>query len=178
MPAEPTLSEDLLGRFSTHVGENLLTVLNSKPHLVIFLRHSGCTFCREAVAEAAQSRTELEAQGIGLVFVHPSSETLMRPVFERYGVTSAPRVSDPDLVLFQAFGLRKGKASQLFGPTVVVRGIQAALLRGHRIGRPNGKVLQMPGVFLMDGLRIVRAYRHRMVSDRPDYCELAKPPAA
>jgi hypothetical protein len=35
----------------------------------------------------------------------------------------------------------------------------------------------MPGLFLLDKAAIVRRYRHRSASDRPDYAAICKLPA-
>ena len=48
-----------------------------------------------------------------------------------------------------------------------------AWLDGHWAGAPAGDVERMPGVFLMVNGEIRKAFRHKLVSDRPDYLGLA-----
>ena len=43
-----------------------------KPRLFIFLRHLGCSFAREAVAELKEMRPRIEEHGASLVLVHMS----------------------------------------------------------------------------------------------------------
>lgn len=43
---------------------------------------------------------------------------------------------------------------------------------------PAGDVIRMPGIFLIQNGEIRKAFRHRLVSDRPDYLEMATPVAA
>jgi hypothetical protein len=82
------------------------------------------------------------------------------------------RICDREQNLYRAFGLKRGKLLQLFGPKVLWRGFQAGLLAGHGIGRVTADSFQMPGLFLLDKAGIVRRYRHRSAADRPDYAAI------
>ena len=141
------------------------------PALVLFVRHLGCTFCREAAADLAAERSGIEARGAAIVIVHPATEEQARPFFARYGLDDIPRVADPDAELYRAFELRRGTLGQLFGPTVWWRGA-VALVRGHGVGRLQGDGFQMPGAFVLRDGRIVAAYRHTTAADRPSCAAL------
>ena len=52
-------------------------------------------------------------------------------------------------------GLDRGKLSQLFGPKVIWRGIQAAM-RGNRQGKLEGDGFQLPGAFVIDTRGVIR----------------------
>jgi hypothetical protein len=142
------------------------------PVLLVFLRHSGCTFCREALADLAARRKEIEAQGTRLTLVHMGSEEHGAKFFARYGLQNVPRVSDPERALYRAFGLPRGSLGDLFGPRVWWRGFQAAILGLHGVGMLNGDGFQMPGVFLLFHGEVLRSYRHLSAADRPDYLAL------
>jgi peroxiredoxin len=169
----PATFPEILAAARTSSGEELLVLSRRSPVLLTFLRHLGCTFCREALAELGRRRQELEADGTRLAFVHMGTEEQARPLFERYGLGDAPRVSDPGRALYRAFGLERGRAGQLFGPGVLLRGI-AGLLKGYGAGRPVGDGFQLPGAFLVRSGQILRAFRHATAADRPDYEELAR----
>jgi len=164
--------ETALSGMQTNTGQSLLERSREQPQLVVFLRHTGCTFCREALGDIARRRAELEQSDVGLVLVHMSPDDQAKRVFSRYGLEDLPRISDPDQHLYRQIGLQRGTFGQLFGPKMWWRGI-VATLRGHVLGRLIGDGFQMPGVFLIDHGRIVRAYRHQTAADRPDYTELA-----
>jgi hypothetical protein len=142
------------------------------PVLLVFLRHSGCTFCREALADLAARRKEIEAQGARLTLVHMGSEEHGAKFFARYGLQNVPRVSDPERALYRAFGLPRGSIGDLFGPRVWWRGFQAGILGRHGVGLLNGDGFQMPGVFLLFHGEVLRSYRHLSAADRPDYLAL------
>lgn len=149
-------------------GESLLSLSRRRPRLVVCLRHLGCTFCRESLADLSRLRSEITALGVGIVLVHPSTDERAAVLFRSYGLDDLPRFADPDRVLYRALGLALGSLGQLFGPRVFWRGA-AATLRGHRPGAKAGNVRQMPGVFLVRDGQVLDAFRHRDVAERPDY---------
>jgi len=173
-PGVPGPSE-AMRRAATSHGRTLLEATSERPTLVVFLRHLGCTFCREALADLRARRASLESGGTRLLLVHMSPGDQAEPIFSRHGLDGIEHVSDPDQVLYRAFGLARGSLLQLFGPRVWVRGVLATL-RGHLVGKLAGDGLQMPGVFLVENGRIVRAFRHRTAADRPDYAALGACP--
>ncbi|MEO8660292.1 MAG: peroxiredoxin-like family protein [Bryobacteraceae bacterium] len=142
------------------------------PVLLVFLRHAGCTFCREAMSDLSRQRRAIEAAGARLVMVHMNEEPRAAQFFTRYSLADLPRVSDPRRSLYRAFGLRRGSLTEVFGPKVWWRGFQAGILRRHSIGRLEGDGFQMPGVFLIYHGEVIRSYRHQSAADRPDYVRL------
>lgn len=143
------------------------------PLLVVFLRHSGCTFCREALADLALQRPAIEAAGTRLAFVHMSAEGKASTLLQRYGLGDVARVSDPSKHLYRAFGLPRGSLKRLFGPKVWLRGLSAGVLHRHGLGPIDGDGFQMPGVFLIYHGEVLKGFHHQSVADRPDYVRLA-----
>lgn len=154
-------------------GVSLAELSRRSPVLVVFLRHFGCTYCREAVADVAADRKAIEADGTRVVFVHMSAPAPADEFFARYGLADVTRISDPDARLYRALGLRRATLWQLFGPKSIARFGSANVGDGGRLGRPVDDPLRMPGVFLLKDGRVVREFRHTSVADRPDYCSLA-----
>jgi len=159
----------------TQSGKNLVQLSESAPVLLVFLRHAGCTFCREAIGDIAEARLAIEAAGVRIVLVHMGDLEAIGRLLEKNGLAGVDRICDREQNLYRAFGLKRGKLLQLFGPKVMWRGLQAGLLGRHGIGRVSADSAQMPGLFLLDKAAIVRRYRHRSAGDRPDYdaiCEI------
>lgn len=141
--------------------------------LVVFLRHIGCTFCREALADLRSARARIERAGVKVALVHMGDDTSAAAFFAGYGLGDVARVSDPQRVLYRAFDLGRGSWSQLFGLKVWLRGFRAGLIDGHGVGELVGDGFQMPGAFVVRDGAIVLAYRHATAADRPDYEALA-----
>lgn len=157
----------------TQFGVTLLDMTTETPVLLVFLRHTGCTFCREALADLAERRNSIEAMGTRIALVHMSPDQQAARLFAVYELDDLPRVSDPRRHIYRAFGLGRGDFLKLFGPRVWWRGFESTFLNGHRIGRMVGDGFQMPGIFLLFHGEVLRSYRHQSIADRPDYQSLA-----
>lgn len=158
----------------TNTGENLQDLSDQQPVLLVFLRHFGCTFCREALAEIAKQRDEIADNGTRIVLVHMVDEDTAHQNLNKYDLSDVQHISNPDRSLYTAFGLCKGSLNQLFGLTVILRSFSAGIIKGHSIGGFVGNALQMPGVFLIDKGMIVQSFTHHSAADRPDYIELSR----
>ena len=168
-------SDDPIREFRTNSGQRLDDLAKSAPQLIVFLRHAGCTFCRQALADIAAQRDQIESSGCGIVFVHLGNEDPQaEEVFRRYGVDDIPRISDPSCRLYRQFGLDLGGFSQLFGLRVWIRGFISGFVNGHGIGRAQGNSFQMPGVYLYHCGVILDGYQPQIASDRPDYAAIAR----
>ena len=153
-------------------GDSLAETSRHQTLMVVFLRHFGCTFCREAMTDLARRRREIEAAGVRIVVVHMSDDDRAFEILTQYELQSVDRVADADCELYRAFGLGRGAWRQLFGLEVILRGIGAALFQGHWIGPLEGDGFRMPGVFLIRDSRITGAFRHETSASRPDYLRM------
>lgn len=154
-------------------GVSLLARSMEAPQLVVFLRHFGCMFCREALAQLARDRARIEASGTRLVIVHMASDAEAADFFASYGLAEVDRISDPRRWLYFQLGLGRASLWHLLDLRVWWRSFSAAILNRHGIGRLTDNALQMPGVFLVHRGTIVSAFVHRTPADRPDYRQLS-----
>jgi len=160
----------------TQSGERLAALTEASPVLLVFLRHAGCTFCREALGDVARERNLIEASGVRIVLVHMGDSDAISKLIAKYRLEGVARICDPERKLYQAFGLKRGGLRQLFGPKVLWRALPAGALSRHGIGRMTADSFQMPGLFLIDQSGIVRRFRHRTAADRPDYAGICALP--
>jgi peroxiredoxin len=173
MPVQPL--QDLMAALegaSTQSGEKLSKLAEESPILLVFLRHAGCTFCREALGDIARTRAAIEGTGTRIILVHMRDSEAIGDLMVKYQIQSVDRICDPDQNLYRAFGLKRGSWRQLFGPKVLLRGLKAGILGGHGIGRLSADSFQLPGTFFLNQAGILRRYRHRSAADRPDYAGL------
>ncbi len=159
-------------------GESLALVADQSPVLLVFLRHFGCSFCREAIADIAKRRTRLEAQGVRVVFVHMAPEKeVAEKFFRRYKLFPIDHISDPEKKFYQAFGLGRGTPAQLFGLMNWIRGFQAGVIEGHGFAYQSEEIgdgFQMPGVFVLHKGIVKHSFVHQHAWDRPDYEAIVK----
>jgi len=153
-------------------GQTLAQLSAERPVLVVFLRHTGCAFCREALSDLQKQRSGIESRGTSIALVHMISNDEAAVFFKPYGLDNVPRFSDPDRKLYEAFDLHRGTLWQVIGPAVIWRGMKA-FFSGHGAGRIRGDVAQLPGTFVLQRGEIVEAFRNKTAADRPDYAEMA-----
>jgi len=171
----PVIPLDMaLSLYRDEAGQDLLSASRERPLFVVFLRHFGCTFCREALSDLATIQGKLSDLGARLVLVHMSTEREACAMFDKHGLPDVTAISDPDRALYWAFALRRGTPSQLFGWSVWKRGFEAGVKGGHGIGWLRGDAAQMPGAFVVSEGRVVAQFVHETAADRPDYVDLAE----
>jgi peroxiredoxin len=157
----------------SHRGQSLAELSALRPVLVVFLRHAGCTFCRETLADLATKRRYIESQGITLALVHMSPPLQATQLLQKYDLDDVHRFSDQHCQLYEAFGLPRGRFSQLFGWKVWWRGFLAAVLDGHGIGTLDGDGFRLAGAFLLRNGRIIAARRTQSAADRLNLLDIA-----
>lgn len=170
---EPELAA-ALASIHTETGESLLTLTEASPVLLIFLRHFGCSFCRQAISDVADVRQQLTARNVRPVFVHLGTPELAKTYFDYYGLHDVERISDPKATIYQhaAFNLgRTHPAFHLINPRVWA-GWLGSIFK-HGIGNLKDDAHQLPGLFLLKGPQIIRRFRYKSIADRPNYVRFA-----
>jgi peroxiredoxin len=147
---------------------------HTRPVLLVFLRHFGCVFCKEAMTELAKLQGHFRRMNTELVLVHMADEETASGFFTEYGLADVDFVTDPETKVYQQFGLVKGELNQMVGMKVWLRTIQQGVIKGHGLSTHLiGDGFQMPGVFLIFEGQIREKFIHRTIADRPDYLRLA-----
>jgi len=159
-----------LENIQTTQGLFLNNISRQGPVLLVFLRHFGCVFCREALLDISRKKDEWMAKGVEIAFVHMSDPQTANKYFSNYNLEDTHHISDPDCTLYSKFGLTKGTTSQLFGLKNWVRGFEVAI-KGKALPmvRQIGDGFQMPGVFIIKNGQVKQSYIHNTAADVPDY---------
>jgi AhpC/TSA family len=177
MSTSTSSTEDVTQTFAsihTESGASLLELVEASPVLLIFLRHFGCSFCRQAISDVAELREELVRRGVRPVFVHLGTPERAKPFFEYYGIGDVERVSDPEARIYRSpmFLLpRINPFLTLLQPAVWAGWLKGAIFK-HGIGAIKEDGEQMQGLFFLKGPKIVRQFRYRTIADEPDYLKL------
>jgi peroxiredoxin len=166
------LDPEILEATFTNEGTDLKTLCEKQPVLLVFLRHFGCTFCREAMADISKIKQDVIDLGLKPVFVHMSTDEIAEGYFEKYNLKGTASISDPDLSLYEYFGLTKGNFGQLYGLKIWLRGLKAAWVDGHgapKLDKNFGDHNQMPGLFILKNGKMKAQFIHKSAADRPNY---------
>jgi hypothetical protein len=164
----------VLASIRTESGASLLELAEASPMLLIFLRHFGCSFCRQAISDVAEICGELARRGVRPVFVHLGTPERAKPFFDYYGIGDVERVSDPEAKIYQdpVFALpRIHPALTLLQPSVWMGWLKGAIFK-HGIGAIKEDGHQKQGLFFLKGAKIVRQFRYKTIADEPDYLRL------
>ena len=169
---DPLLVSQILERSRTQAGKSIAELSESGRVLLVFLRHAGCSFCRETLADIAAARTAIEERGLRVVLVHMGQAPELNKLLTKYDLSGLDLISDPDQRLYDVFGLKRGTFGQLLGWKVLWRGVFGGVMLRHGIGLARADASQLPGAFMIERCAIVRRFRHGSAADRPDYVSL------
>jgi hypothetical protein len=159
----------------TSKGETLYELSEKENVLLVFVRHFGCTFCRETVSEIAKLDESIRGKKLTPVFVHMSDPSFGDEFFAKYYKDPVSHVSDPQRFLYKSLNLKRGSLSQVFGPKVWIRGLWAGIFKGHGVGSIESDALQLGGYFILSRGQIVFEYKTK---DAADFFELQLLPEA
>ena len=163
------LEKEALNTMIVNTGEKLINISKDKPVILVFLRHFGCQFCREALSNLSEIKPLFDKKGIELVFVHMSEDKIAELYFQKFHFNKPIYISDPQCRYYEAFGLTKGSLNQLFGLQTWVRGFTAQKAYGSEVGKHLGDNFQMPGMFNICEGNVMQRYIHKNVAAKPDY---------
>src|ERR1700723_3963201 len=163
-----------LSSIHTESGANLLALAEASLVLLVFLRHFGCSFCRQAISDVADLKGELDKRGVRPVFVHLGTPEREKPFFDYYGIGDVERVSDPEAKIYQlpVFAIsRIHPVLTLFQPAVWAGWLKGAIFK-HGIGAIKEDGKQMQAIFFLKGPKVVREFRYKTIADEPNYLKL------
>jgi peroxiredoxin len=162
----------VLSVMKTQSNESVLDISKERPIMLVFLRHFGCQFCREAMDDVSKLQPHLAALDIKLVLVHMAEDSIAESYFRQFNLVGVPHISDPKCRFYTLFGLVNGNFTQIFGIQAWIRGFSVKAKYGREIGKHLGSNFQLPGVFIISNGEVKDSYIHKNVSDRPDYDSL------
>lgn len=164
--------EQALKRARTQSGVTLAEMSERSPVLVVFLRHSGCPFCRQTLSELARIRQKFEATQTALVIVHQDNAERGAAWIQKYDLGHCEQISDPDCQLYREFELGKANYWDLLGPHTWWAGFKATILQRHGVTRIVGDIQQLTGVFLIHHGKLIKAFRQKYSSDQADFASM------
>jgi peroxiredoxin len=134
--------------------------------VLLFVRHFGCLFCGQQVADIVPFVDGIRDAGAELFVIGNGSVDQARTFRDRHTLPM-PLFTDPDRQAFRALAMRSG-VSTVLNLSVIARSL-AALKAGFRQTRVAGDPFQLGGVVVIgvDGLERYR-YLSRFAGDHPD----------
>jgi peroxiredoxin len=153
-------------------GEKLLNRSEGRSLIFLFVRHEGCTFCRESLQELSKVIERFMENQHEVYVVHMGSKKQNVELASRYGLEKAHFISDPDLVFYKSFKIRRASFGEAFNPKVLWRGFMAGVFKGHGVGALRGDGFQMGGSFQVKNSKVIELHRPKDVSHLEDWSAL------
>ncbi len=147
--------------------------LDPEGTLLVFLRHFGCMFCREMVADL-RHHSAAEGERERILFFYQGTVPEGREFFGKHW-SSARAIADRPLKFYEGFGVPKASLAEAFSPAVWRSGMKT-WSRGHRPGLPHGSVRQMPGLMWVQAGRIVWRHDFEHAGDHPNLGKMPRFP--
>jgi hypothetical protein len=152
------------------VGEsskNLWTLSFEKKCLMVFLRHFGCLFCKNMIADISMEKEWLKQQGYHIVFVHQSDPSVSKEFFKQFGLESYFEISDPYRTCYKSFEIGSANALHLLNPQAIY-GAWESYLQGHRMSEKDGNIWQMPGLLILHEGDILKRHQFKHIGEIPN----------
>lgn len=166
-------AEQAIANARTQSGRSLAELSDQSKVLLVFLRHSGCPYCRQTLSALARVQDKLSSANTRLVIVHQDSPERGAAWIAKYGLGDCEQISDPEAQLYAQLQLGKASWWDLLGPHTWWAGFKATLLQMHGVGKVVGDVKQLTGAFLIQHGKIVKAFRQKYSSDQADFTAMA-----
>ena len=145
-----------------------------QPTLFIFLRHFGCTFCRETLDILAKQREQIEKLGLSIAIVHMGDEDEGTNVLERYDLRCVEVFNDPSCEIYRACGIGRATYRDIFNLKNMGKAFSTALLRNYGIGKIAGDVFRLSGAAVIHQGKIIGDSKPTIPSDRLEFFHLAQ----
>jgi len=136
-------------------------------HVVILMRHLGCTFTRELIINLSKILDEKVVTDKKITLVHMGDDSELRAFLEKSMdkkiVSQISLISDPQKAIYKSFSLPSGQLKGLFGLKELTRGLSATL-KGAKLGPLRGDGTQLGGMFAFEGSQLKKSFRCKRAS--------------
>ncbi|MGH2915320.1 MAG: SelL-related redox protein [Solirubrobacteraceae bacterium] len=148
------------------------------PLVISFMRHFGCTFCREHLEHLRARYAEITDAGADVVAVFHYGAQAARDFCDARELPFGC-VGDPLRAAYADLDIGRGRGRELYGWGVVRRALPAYRTAGGTRGPQGGDIAQLPGTFVVASSgRVTLAHYARNAADNPSMATILKAIAA
>ena len=147
-PADARALEEIVLRDPAGHDVRLGDVWAQEPATLVFLRHYGCTFCRDHAARLNEDRESFDEVGAPLTVIGQGTPANAAWFRDEFGL-GMDLLVDTDRLAYRAAGTKMATFMELLGPSQVIRGLRRGRDSGVRQGRTVGHPAQLGGLMLV-----------------------------
>ncbi len=146
----------------------LSSMWTGKPIALVFLRHLGCTFCRQQLGHLKKDYSAFADAGAEVVCVAQGDAKIGKAYTILYELPFPLLLCGNDLAVYRNWGLMRAAKSQMLNPVMLFKGV-LSVLQGYKQTEVIGSGSQLGGAFVIDTTGKVRfVHRNRDASDNVD----------
>lgn len=161
-----------LAAFSSTQGKTLSELSEEHPVLIVFLRHGGCPFCRQVLAQLQTLSEQIAERNLQLAIVHMMDHVQANKLLSRYQLQNVHCFSDPDRKLYELFQVKRGNLAETIGPSIWWSGFKTTVLSGYLPGIPGKDIQQLGAALIFDKGKVVASHISENSADLPDWDQL------
>jgi hypothetical protein len=158
------VNTDILGSMFTNTGQCVRDLSMTHKIMLVFLRHTGCVFCEEAVKDVADIYPVLLQFNTLAVLVHMEEPSVFQEYLREYKnpiIYSFQSVHDKHNIFADAFGVVNELS---LSPSVLKRSVALMLakssLRKDFLPKEGATMSRKPALFILENGQIAHEFRH------------------
>ena len=140
-----------------------------RPLVLAFIRHFGCTQCKEMLDELVNGRAQIEKAGLDIAVISQGVPTETTLFAEKYA-PGLKVLCDPLREVYRAYGLERGSLFQTFLNPKVWAAVLKSRRKGYQVEPPpeGQDAMQMSGTFIIHPQgHILLPYYYDHIADHP-----------
>ncbi|KAL0490954.1 regulator of G-protein signaling [Acrasis kona] len=173
-----TLPDGFLNNIKTNKGVTLGEINKRHKILLMFLRHTKCLFCKEALKDISEAYLPLIQHNTVPIVVHIETPEFFSKFITKFADGDAIMLNllsayDKDFVLSKQFRIVSAndnlKEMLRNLPTTIKRAAQTGYTQNPLTANSGPDPGRIPSLFIIEQGKIVNEHRHRHIGERPDY---------
>lgn len=169
-PTEERVYDDLVVRSSSGQDMTIGAIRNERRGVLVFVRHFGCIFCRDRVAQTIAGVQERVMDDEFVAIVGNGTTPMAQDFIETFGL-EIPLYTDRLGSVYRTLGMERKLG---LGPRSWLSAI-SAFRKGHRQGQVRGDPLQQGGAIVFDANgRVVHSQIDESAGENVDWDEIGQ----
>jgi hypothetical protein len=172
---EVIIPDGYLDQLFTNKGSSVGSLNEKHKILLLFMRHTKCCFCKEAIHDLCDNYTALLQLNSLPILVHQESNAHFDKFLEQFDnpiIKNMLHLQDKDNAVGNVFGITDFSHRNRDIPIMLYRVISLKLLKNwdnSLFPEDGASATRMPALFILEKGKIVHQFRHLHYADRPDY---------
>ncbi|KAL0488886.1 regulator of G-protein signaling [Acrasis kona] len=169
-----TLTEGILYSFNTNKGISIGEISKKHKILLLFLRHTNCCFCKEALLDLSDNYKTLIKYNTIPIVVHMESPAYFERFLKKFAdgnqtMENLTSAYDEDNRISKEFKIKSGWSTQIKYIVEILTRAATNQFVNNPVKPPGTDDTRIPALFIIEDNKIINEFRHDHVAVRADY---------